>query len=88
MKNTTRKAVIFGILIPLMFGFLLWGGGSGSNGFVAIKSSNKVFAPSFLSNTFSGSASFNFQPVFRPTFQPVFGNIGGSGAFRFNFFDP
>ncbi|GEM_PF-3797737 len=81
-----KRAILLSIMIPLMFGFLLWGGGSTwGGGSVAIKSSTKVIAPSFLN--FGGSAGFAFRGTpFVTMPQPIRANAAGS--FRWNFFDP
>lgn len=83
---TMKKAILVAVMIPLMFGFLLWGGGSTwGGGSASIKSSTKVITPSFLN--FGGSAGFNFNArpfIINP--QPIHANA--AGAFRWNFFDP
>ena len=83
-----NKAIILAILIPLMFGFLFWGGGySGSGAYLGLRSSNKVYSPYFLSSSgIFGSVSFYSRPVYRPSYQPL--NFNVFSSFRWNFFDP
>ncbi len=87
MKNTTRnKIIVFGVLLPLMFGFIFWGGGGTGSGLSSgIISSNKVIAPSFGAGI-SGSLRFSTAPAFRPAFQAI--RLNSFGSFRWNFFDP
>ena len=81
-----KRVLLLAIMIPLMFGFLLWGSGSsGSGSFVGVRSATKVVAPSFLN--FGGSAAFTFTGApFRPAFQPI--RVNAVSSFRWNFFDP
>lgn len=86
-KQNYSGGMSLAIMLPLVFGFLLFGSGGNSGGFVDIMSSNKVIAPSFLNFGFTGSLAFqgfNFQPTFQPISEPVNFN----SAFRWNFFDP
>ncbi len=82
-----KNEIIAAMLIPLMFGFILFGSGNSfGGGFLGIQSSNRVIAPSFLGGSFAGSLQFSSQPLFRPSFRPA--QISSFGSFRFNFFDP
>lgn len=87
MKPATGKKIAAAMLVPLIFGFILFGshpfGGGASLG---IQSSNKVIAPSFLGSGFAGTVQFSSQPLFRPSFRPA--QVSSFGSFRLNFFDP
>jgi len=81
------KGMMMSVTLAIMFGFILFGGGSSFGGFSSgIVASNKFFAPSIFPMG-GASASFGFFAAPRPVFaNPV--NFNAAGAFRWNFFDP
>lgn len=84
-----KKVLITSFLTMLIFGFVAFGGASWGGTYTGISSSNKVFAPQFLTNTFSLNAQARFYPttIFRANYQPV-GRLNWGAGFRWNFFDP